>query len=205
MKYKLETLVLGPVQANCYIVTDLLTGDIAVIDPGAFDSRLSHALDGRYENVKLILLTHRHFDHILGAAELKERTGAKIAVHADDAAALSDAVVSGASVYGFRQTLTNADLLLRDGDLIPFGADAFSVIHTPGHTAGGVCYRLEDMLITGDTLFEGDMGRTDLPSGDYYTLITSLERLMALDFSGTVYPGHGSVTTLERERKHTRI
>ena len=200
--YKLQRLILGPVSANCFVITCEQTGDIAVVDPGDYNRELLDAFAGNSDKVKYILLTHRHYDHIQGAAKLKNSTGARIAVHADDSAALRDPVISHAAAHGLFQEPTEADILLQGGDKLSFGNGEIEVFHTPGHSSGGVCYLLGDMLFTGDTLFAaGSIGRTDLASGSQDALICSLKFLFSLDFAGTVYPGHGDFTALERERK----
>ena len=201
MSYSLEHLQLGPIEANCYVVTDNETKEIIVIDPGAYDQKLKDLLKGRLNKVKYILITHRHYDHLLGAAPLKEDTNAEVAIHEADALALSSFEISRSLIHGVKQTPIHADILLKDKDVIKFGNAEIKVIHTPGHSAGGVCYLLDDMLFSGDTLFAGTMGRTDLPTSDRKTLINSLKSLSVLQFNGTVYPGHGEFTTLEKEKE----
>lgn len=192
----IETLFFGGNWANTYLLTDG-RGVSAVVDPGAPTPRLLEALDGR--NVKYILLTHGHFDHITGAPAVKEQTGAEILIHRDDAPMTEDPAKSLAlAALGRGQTPFSADRLLDDGQTLPFGD--IRVLHTPGHTPGSVCYLCEDIIISGDTLFAGGIGRTDFPGGDLGEMKRSLRKLLALPGDFTVYPGHGEATTLENER-----
>lgn len=196
-------LPVGGLQTNCYI----LYGDDAahngvVVDPGAEPDRILRAIAAENVTVRYILLTHVHFDHILAVKEILQATGAPLLVHRGDQAALTDPQLSlvGAVLPGQRYDLT-ADRLLTDGDTVTAGALTFTVLHTPGHTPGSVCYVCGDVLVAGDTLFGGSAGRTDLPGGDPNALFRSLRRLAELEGDYTVLPGHGEETTLERERR----
>lgn len=198
-------LPLGPIQANTYVLTDEISGKTAVIDAGACTPQLKQALEGK--DVQYILLTHGHFDHILGVAELKKLTGAQVCIHAADAVCLEDEAESLCSwEYAGAQTAVSADRLLADGDVITFGEAKLTVLHTPGHTKGGVCYAdFENrLLFTGDTLFCLTAGRTDFPGGNDVELLSSLIRLRNLDGDFTVYPGHNRATSLEFERGRNR-
>lgn len=205
MAVTVTCLPLGPIKANTYILTDEKSGKTAVIDAGACTSECKQALEGK--DVQYILLTHGHFDHLLGVAELKKLTGAQICIHAADAACLTDEEESLCSwEYPGAQTAVPADRLLKDGDVLELGETTLTVLHTPGHTKGGVCYAdFENrLLFTGDTLFCLTAGRTDFPGGDDVELLTSLIRLRNLDGDFTVYPGHNRASTLEYERGHNR-
>lgn len=197
----IKTFVAGPVSANTYILKDDATGEVAVIDCGKCTSEIADTLTG--ENVKYILLTHGHFDHINGVYELKRLfPEAKIAIHSLDAKCLSDDFQSMGRGFGFVcDGKCDADILLYDGDTLPFGEGEIKVIHTPGHTQGGVTYVYKDMLFTGDTLFYRSVGRTDFPGGSFPVLHASVTRLFSLDGDYKVYPGHDKTTTLEIERK----
>ena len=199
---QIQTLLLGDFSANCYIVTDA-QGITAVIDPGAPAPELFQAVADR--NVRYILLTHGHFDHIMGVAELKKRTGAAVCIGEKDAPMLSDPVLSLARINsGYRQTPIIADRLLHDGDVLADFADGLQVMETPGHTPGGVCYLAGNILFTGDTLFCRTVGRTDFPGGSMADLIRSVDRLQALPGDYIIYPGHNRATTMEAERQHNR-
>ncbi len=202
---KIETFSVAPLESNCYVLTDEQSGLAAVIDPGYPDGAGFERALNAGDKLKYILLTHRHFDHVLGAAALKRLTGAKIAVGRLDACGVSSAQASMftdfSMYYDIEQELTQADVLLDEGDEIALGSSKFTVLHTPGHTEGSVCFVCGDDIFTGDTLFCGSMGRVDFDTGDIRQMAQSLARLAKLDGSMRVYPGHDSATTIERERK----
>lgn len=204
----IKTIPLGPIEANTYIVIDEESGSAAIIDAGDCNKKLLADLsDDRIKKVEYILLTHGHFDHIDGVAELKKHfPDAKIAIHEADAACLSDDSLSLARGFGrlFRGK-AKADIILHDGDILSFGKKEIKVIHTPGHTKGGVTYMIDDHLFTGDTLFYLSIGRTDFPGGSYETLNDSVCRLFDMEGEFTVYPGHDRKTSLDFERKNNRF
>ncbi len=200
-----------PVFANCYILTDDKNTEAAIVDPGWFYPSTEKAVkdaEVRGAKLKYILLTHGHFDHIMGVADLKERTGAKIAIHALDADKLTNPDKSlAAENMPMPQKCTEADILLNDGDELFLGEEKISVMGTPGHTPGGVCYIMEKQraIMSGDTLFCMTVGRTDFEGGDVFELLKSLKKLVALDGDYDVYPGHNRATTLENERTRNRF
>lgn len=201
-----DTIVVGIVSTNCYIVTDTDTREALVIDPGDRADLILERIRTEGLTVRHIFLTHGHFDHSLAMPELRRVTGAKCVIHELDAEHL---VQSGlGSPYRGRIAGERADILVRDGDAIGLGQYTFQVINTPGHTPGSSCLlvKLPDaergLLFTGDTLFEDDCGRCDLPGGDYSKMLCSLWALASLVGDYTVYPGHDVATTLERERQH---
>ena len=190
--------------ANCYLIADEESGESAVIDPGWFFDGLREKIDvGEVQKPKYILLTHGHFDHILGVAALSEYTGAKVASHEADAQCLSDPEKSLACETECVQTPTKADILLHDGDEIALGRHKLKVMHTPGHTQGSVCYidGQERVIFSGDTLFCRTVGRTDFAGGSAEQMTQSIIRLRALEGDYTVYPGHNRETTLDDERE----
>lgn len=201
MSVSVECRSMGPVSANCYIVTDDATGKVLVVDPGDFIGDYFCRLSDQAGEPDYILLTHGHFDHILGLSRLKESYGGKVVIHEQDEDCLRDPFKSLAGVFGVRQEPMKADITVRGGDVLPFGESEIRVIHTPGHTKGSVCYRIGNCLFSGDTLFCGSAGRTDFPGGSSAELSASLHRLKMLEGDLTVYPGHEEFTTLERERK----
>lgn len=200
-----KTVVLGPIAVNCYIVTDADTGKTAVIDPGDFDSRIDRILtDAGYENIEYILLTHGHFDHIDGVNHIVEKTGgkAKVAIYKTEEKFLTDDYLNlGIAITGKGCEPVKADVLLSDGDKIKLGNSEFTVMLTPGHTSGSVCYICDNCIFSGDTLFCGAAGRTDFPTSNYDHLMASLQKLAALTGDYVVYPGHNMSTTLNEERR----
>ena len=205
MSVTVDSLALGPVSANTYIVTDDATGETAVIDAGACTEELLDKLKDK--NVRYILLMHGHYDHILGVPALKAHTGAEVLIHKADADCFWDTEKSLASFdHSFSQTPMKADRLLSDGEEIHLGETVLSVLHTPGHTKGGVCYidYQDSLIFSGDTLFCLTAGRTDFPGGSFEELIASLITLRNLPGDYIVYPGHNRATTLEHERVRNR-
>jgi glyoxylase-like metal-dependent hydrolase (beta-lactamase superfamily II) len=184
---RIDRLIVGPIQTNCYIVTDGTSGLCAVIDPGAEAGKILAFLHERELTPELVLLTHGHFDHT-GAVERLRQAGAELAAYTD---------------LETREDM-QPDIPLEEGSEVTAGSLAIQVLHTPGHTRDSVCYRIGDALFTGDTLFEGDCGRTDLPGGSYPVILHSLARLAKLDGEFAVYPGHDVGTTLETERAGNR-
>lgn len=204
---KVIMVFLGHVNTNCYIVIDEKSREAVVIDPGEYTQKLIDTIDEKEIDVKYILLTHGHFDHILGVPYLKEKTGAQVMIHQNDATCLGDEKES--LMYGISpglQVPLKPDKVFGDGDRISFGDVTFEVMFTPGHTKGSVCFICEEerCIFTGDTMFYRTYGRTDLPGGDDEEMLMSLYRLYALRGDYTIYPGHGIMTTLEKERKNNR-
>ncbi|MHC1693955.1 MAG: MBL fold metallo-hydrolase [Eubacteriales bacterium] len=198
---KVLTFKVGAIQTNCYLVTDEVTGKAAYVDPGDDASRLLEKLTEKGLTLDLILLTHSHFDHILAVQPLAAATGARVAVHTLDAEGVRDAGASLAGMFGTRQTPYTGHIHeLRDGDSIDCGELEFKVLHTPGHTRGSSCYICGGSIFSGDTLFDGDIGRTDLKGGSDTDMTQSLKKLKSLEGDYKVYPGHGNSTTLQRER-----
>lgn len=191
-----NTVVLGSGAANCYMVK---TSDASVvIDPAQVTVELVDFLNS--DSNGIILLTHCHFDHMAGAEELREKTGAKIAIHENDAKGLSDSDLNAGNFFGFYVPPFSADIILKDNEKIIVGTTEIQVLLTKGHTEGSACYIIEDCIFSGDTLFQGTVGRCDLPSGDYNKLLASLDKLKGLaEKDYTVYAGHGNKTTLRKE------
>lgn len=203
MSLKIEAMPLGPVGANTYIVTDGISGLSAVIDCGEFTPRLAEAVKDK--KIRYIMLTHGHFDHILGVYDLKQATGAEVLIHKDDADCLSDSgksLAGGHFGVGFQKPL-EPDRLLDEGDTVELGETVFTVLNTKGHTEGSVIFvdEADRIMFTGDTLFKGSCGRTDLPGGDDFKMFESLKRIKEIEGDYSVFTGHGESTTLETEKK----
>lgn len=199
---KVFNCILGMIQTNCYLLLDENTGKAAVIDPGAYETPLSEMIAAPgIKQIEYILLTHGHFDHILGLKELKEKTGAKVAVHQLDAQMLQDPMECRAFLHDVSLSPVVPDILLKDGDEITLGSLKIKTIHTPGHTPGSVCYLCGNVMFSGDTLFSGSVGRTDFPYSDSVKMLESIRCLRDLPEDYQVLPGHGLTTTLSRERR----
>ena len=203
-------LTLGMIATNCYFVFDADRIDengkkhVVVFDPADAGKRIFEELSKNDLVVDLILLTHGHFDHIMGIPELKELTGAKVGCYEKEAAICSDPHLNLSVSFGNNFGI-KPDVTYKDGDIIEAAGLSFKLIATPGHTSGGCCYYIEDdnVLISGDTLFEESVGRTDLPTGSISQLKHSIaEKLAPLPDDTVVYPGHGASTTIGHERDY---
>lgn len=189
---KIRVMQVGAIGTNCYLLEDAHTHTAAVVDPGDEADRILALAKEDGMEIGLILLTHAHYDHTSGVAGLhKALPHIPVYLHPDDAGRLGNQLFPD---LGMEPTL------YRDGDLVKVGGIDVQVLHTPGHTPGGVCLMAGDALFTGDTLFQGSMGRTDLPGGSYEELMASLARLARLPGDFHVLPGHMDVSSLETER-----
>ncbi len=203
MSFKIFNLILGSYYANCYIIRDEATGKSAIVDPGFYTLGLKSSLKKEgFEEFEYVLLTHGHYDHILGAAGFKDEMKAKVVIHRDEEAFLRDNSLSLTDEVPYGYKPPKADVLVSDGDVIKLGETEIKVLHTPGHTKGSVCFILGDTIISGDTLFRENVGRWDFPTGDHSVLLDSIRRLYALEGDYTVLPGHNEETTLEHERNN---
>lgn len=201
----LEGFPVGPIQANCYIVGDENSGKGVVIDPGDEVDRILSRIKEHSLHVELILNTHGHFDHVGGNKKLKEATGAKIAIHPDDAHYL-DKLSQSAAVWGMSaEDSPPPDLLLSDGQILEVGGLKFKVLHTPGHSPGSVSFLIDDaqIVFTGDLIFAGSIGRTDFPGGDYNALIQSVrKKIFPIGDDYRILSGHGPATTVGHEKQY---
>ena len=193
------TLPLGDYQTNCYIVHAPESKTCAIIDPGYYPERITAFLSDKGLTPDAILLTHGHFDHVGAVEALVKATGCSLWMKESDYTQFKN------PQNDFFYPIHDCDFcevnFCEEGEKITAGGTVFTVMETPGHTWGSVCYLCDGAIFSGDTLFAGSCGRTDLPGGDWQTIVLSLERLAELPGDYSVYPGHGGSTTLETERK----
>ena len=191
----IKTYPLGSLQTNCYIVIDEETNKAVIIDPGAEANYLIKEIEVLGIEIDKILLTHCHFDHNGAVKELKEKFNCKVYINKDEEEYME---IDSTGIFG---KLPKFYEYVNEGEIINSGNLNFKVIFTPGHTKGGTCYLIDDSIFTGDTLFNGSIGRTDFLGGSYNDLISGIEsKLMILDDNITVYPGHGPKTSIGYEK-----
>ena len=209
MSWKIDIVVVGPIQCNCYILRDDVSRKALLIDPGAESKALMDYLSTHKLELQAVLITHAHVDHIGGIEDLQAYSTAPVYYHAGDRF-LYDNIAMQAKLFGVTPEQLQAkqpkigEASLQDRQEFPFEDGTVRAIHTPGHTPGSICFHAmgkESLVFTGDTLFAGSIGRTDLWGGDHNQIIESIQsRLMTLDDSVLVLPGHGPETTIGDER-----
>lgn len=198
-----KAFCVGNLDTNCYLLIDADTQNMAVVDPGAYSRELCEYIEKIGGNKLLyVFLTHGHFDHIGYAKQLSDKFGAKICIGEFDKDFLSNGMLNLSQYCGESLEPFNADITLKDSEIIELGNTKIQFIHTPGHTIGSGCYVFDNCILSGDTLFCESMGRTDFISGSYDDMMKSLKRLISLDGDYNVYPGHSAFTTLSHERKY---
>jgi len=196
----IKKLVVGPLENNCYIIADENTKEGLVVDPGDEPDRILDLIHENKFQLKYIVCTHAHFDHVAAVPEIKEETKAKIVLHIDDLD-IYRSTKDQAAAWGYEvDPLPEPEMFVSEGDVLEVGDLRFEILHTPGHSPGGICLYGEGILITGDTLFAGSVGRTDLYGGDMEKLRRSFRRLLSLSDKIKVLPGHGPETTIGQER-----
>lgn len=204
MTLKLTYFQLGMLPTNVYLGVNEETGNGFLVDPAVYEPQVDDVIkELGIKNLQYILLTHGHFDHILGVNEFKKNhPEAKVVIHKEDEAFLTDTVLSHSKMHGLTQEPVKADVLVEDGDVLAFDDTGFKVVHTPGHTRGSVVYLLDDLMFSGDTLFQMSCGRTDFPESDPASMRPSLQKLAALEGNYHVLPGHNAFSDLDFERKN---
>jgi hydroxyacylglutathione hydrolase len=198
----LKMLVVGPLETNCYILGDEKSKEAVVIDPGGDFAEIDGQLKELGLKVKYIILTHGHFDHTGALGQLRKATDAEVLIHPEDASMLSSGGGAQAFLLETGSDPVTANGTIQEGDRIGFGQYQLEVLHTPGHSPGGISLLTDKMLFVGDSLFCCSIGRTDLPGGSYQQLIDSIkDKLLSKGDDYLVYPGHGPASTIGEERK----
>ena len=208
-KINIGSYTVGAVQTNVYYLHLEDSSETILVDPADYGNELVDALEGKGLALAGILLTHGHYDHIRGVKEVVDRTGVKVYASERERSVLSDACLNLSADDG-RPVVVKPDVLLRDQECIEIGGITFRCISTPGHTEGSCCYYAEgsvqSILLSGDTLFEESVGRTDFPTGSMSQLVRSVrEKLYLLPEDTVVYPGHGGITTIGHEKKYNCV
>ncbi|MDI6734745.1 MAG: MBL fold metallo-hydrolase [bacterium] len=197
---EIHKLIVGSMASNCYIFSE--RDEAIIIDPGDEAELILDKLNELKTKPVYIVNTHGHLDHISANDEIKMATGAKILIHKNDAPMLTDAFLNLSATFEQPIVCQKADKLLEDGEVIKTSNLTLKVLHTPGHTQGGICLVGDGFVFTGDTLFQSGIGRTDFPCGSYKTLINSItNRLLTLPDEFIIYPGHGDISTIGMERQ----
>ena len=201
---KIKKYVVGMIGTNCYLVINEETKESVMVDPGAYPAKVKNAVKEQGLKLKAVLLTHAHFDHIMGIDTLRREWSVPVYASALEQKVLTDANVNLSVAYGAGYVFADAKFL-EDGASLALAGYQIRMISTPGHTAGGCCYYIEEeeVLFSGDTLFAGSVGRTDFPTGSMSTLVRSVkERLLSLPEDTQVYPGHMEATTIGFEKEN---
>lgn len=198
----IETVVVGPLETNCYLLSDPESNKTIIVDPGFEGERIGEKLKSNNLILDKILITHGHYDHIGGVNFLREMTGAQVFINENDALCLVDSGKNFSGLMEIDYTCDPAEGNLLDGDVIETGNIVLTVLSTPGHSKGSVSFYGAGFIIVGDTLFQGSIGRTDLPGCSHQVLLESIQhKILCLPDDTIVYPGHGPSTTVGRERQ----
>lgn len=202
----IKQFVLGPIEDNNYLLIDEKSKEAVLIDCTEPSSEIDNTLAQFGAKLKYILLTHAHFDHVLGVNYFKEKYNCEVLLHKDDKE-LMDSIKEFAKNFNLGEVeVQTIDKYVVEGDSVKFGSQEIKVLHTPGHTQGGACFLIDDKIFTGDTLFYNSVGRTDLPGGNFNQLKSSIiNKLFTLEKEITVYPGHGPKTTIGFEKEHNKF
>ncbi|WP_181899306.1 MBL fold metallo-hydrolase [Lachnotalea glycerini] len=204
MSIIVEKFPLGMVRTNCYLVYNVDTKEAIIVDPADNGAYIKSIIEEKDLNLQAILLTHGHFDHIMAVAYLKENYQIPVMAHEQEKEILEDPAKNLSDSMGGNFCIVKADRFLKDGEVLELLGTKIKTLYTPGHTIGGVCYLFEKekLLLSGDTLFNGSVGRSDFPTGSTSTLVRSIkDKLFVLEDDVIVYPGHEDETSIGRERK----
>lgn len=196
-----QAMEVGSYLSNCYIVGSNATKEAAIIDPGGSFDRIEKVLNELNLIPKIIILTHGHGDHIAAVNDFVQKYQTLVYVHKDEAEMLMDANLNLSRYVTGKNISITPDVLLNDGDIVNLGDLNFEIIHTPGHTKGGICIKIENIMFTGDTLFNKSIGRTDFEGGSFDEIINSItNKIFSYDENTVIYPGHNSPSTIKSEK-----
>jgi glyoxylase-like metal-dependent hydrolase (beta-lactamase superfamily II) len=200
-----ERFIVGTLQTNCYMITCERTDESVLVDPGGISQQLMDKINEH--SVKMVLLTHGHFDHIAGVRDIIEHTDAQLLIHSKDALMLSNPLLNGSFMIGAEITTPEPSCFLTEQGSITFGESSLKILHTPGHTPGGVSFVADgEFVIAGDTLFKLSVGRWDLHGGNYQTLLNTIrDKFSIMPDNTIVYPGHGDITSIGFEKKYNQF
>ncbi|MCX5776024.1 MAG: MBL fold metallo-hydrolase [Candidatus Firestonebacteria bacterium] len=198
----IKPVIVGDIYTNCYLVADPESKEGVVIDPGADFDKIWKNIEKYGIIVKKIVATHGHYDHLGAVNELRKKTKAVFLIHKEDVIFAEHPETNGSALFGDGTVSAKADAFLKEGDVVKTGKVELKVIHTPGHSPGGICLYTEGELFSGDTLFLNSIGGTDFPNASYKLIMDSLAKLMKLPEATRVYPGHGQYTTIGEEKKN---
>lgn len=202
----IKTFVEPPIDNNNYLIVDEKTKEAALIDCSSIDDRIDEEIEKQGASLKYILLTHGHFDHIAGIRPDHFKSNPQIVMHKADSDWLNNAN-QYLPMFGMPEiTIPKVDVFVEDGDTIQLGSLEIKVLHTPGHTQGGVCYLVDGNLFSGDTIFREAVGRCDLEGGNFNQIVESIEnKIFTLPPETVISPGHGNITSVEWEKEHNRF
>lgn len=201
---RMARMTVGALATNCYIVSDETTGKAFIVDPGGDAKRIMDKVEELHLKVEAILLTHGHFDHMMAVDQLREKFGCKVYLSKEEEELIKDPQQNVSAMFG-RPIATSADEFVEDGQQLQIAGFQIEVLATPGHTKGGVCYYLKEQEIafSGDTIFEGSVGRSDFPGGNARELIRSIkDKLCVLPDDTQLFPGHGDSTVVSYEKQY---
>lgn len=197
-----KKIISGDLEVNCYIVYDSDTLRSVIIDPGQDGQKVINEIEKNGFIPEMLINTHGHYDHILSDDQIRLKFKIPLAISKEDSLMLSDANKNFSSLMAMPTSIKKPEIILEDAKEVKLSFTSFKVISTPGHTKGGICLLFENFLFTGDTLFAGTIGRTDLEGSDYDEIISSIKKLKVLEPYLIVYPGHGNESTIANELKH---